>query len=62
VLAVPAQYAYARPDQAAEELVTLDLAIDEVPVEPGAYVLKFLFARRQAGRFEVVGGPAILVQ
>jgi uncharacterized protein YkwD len=61
-LAVPAQYAYARPDQPADELVALDLSSDEVPVEPGAYVLKFLFASGQAGRFEVVGGPAILVQ
>jgi hypothetical protein len=61
-LAVPAQYAYARPDQPAKELVTLDLSIDEVPVEPGTYVLKFLFPGGQAGRFEVVGGPAIFVQ
>jgi hypothetical protein len=61
-LAVPAQYAYARPDQPAQELVTLDLSSDEVPVEPGAYVLTFLLASGQAGRFEVVGGPAILVQ
>jgi hypothetical protein len=61
-LVVPAQYAYARPDQPAQELVTLDLSISEVPVEPGAYVLKFLFASGEAGRFEVIGGPAILVQ
>jgi uncharacterized protein YkwD len=61
-LAVPAQYAYARPDQPAKELVTLDLSIGEVPVEPGTYVLKFLFPSGQAGRFEVVGGPAIFVQ
>jgi uncharacterized protein YkwD len=61
-LALPAQYAYARPDQPAQELVTLDVPIGEVPVEPGAYVLKFLFAGGQAGRFEVVSGPAILVQ
>jgi hypothetical protein len=61
-LAVPGQYAYARPHQPVQELVTLDLATDEVPVEPDAYVLKFLFASGRAGPFKVVGGPAILVQ
>jgi uncharacterized protein YkwD len=61
-LEVPVQYAYARPGQPAQELVTLDLAIADVPVEPGAYFLKFLFPGGQAGRFEVVAGPAILVR
>jgi hypothetical protein len=28
-----------------------------LPVEPGAYVLKFWFASGQAGRFEAGGGP-----
>jgi uncharacterized protein YkwD len=61
-LAVPAQYAYARPDQPAQDLVPLELSIDEVSVEPGTYVLKFLFPSGQAGRFEVVNGPAIFVR
>ena len=61
-LAVPAQYAYARPGQPAQELVALDLSIAEVPVEPGTYVLKFLFPSGQAGRFDVTGGPAIFVR
>ena len=61
-LAVPARYAYARPGQAAEELVTLELANDEVSAEPGTYVLKFLFASGQAGRFEVTSGPVLLVR
>jgi uncharacterized protein YkwD len=61
-LAVPAQYAYARPDQPAQELITLDLSIAEVSVEPGTYLLKFLFPSGQAGRFEVTGGPAIFVR
>jgi uncharacterized protein YkwD len=61
-LAVPAQYAYARPGQPAQELITLDLSIAEVSVEPGTYLLKFLFPSGQAGRFEVTGGPAIFVR
>lgn len=61
-LAVPDRYAYGRPDQPAQELVTLDLSNDEVPVEPGTYVLKFLFPTGEAGRFEVADGPAVLVQ
>jgi uncharacterized protein YkwD len=61
-LAVPAQYAYARPGQPTQELIALELSIDEVAVEPGAYVLKFLFPSGQAGTFEVAGGPAIFVR
>jgi uncharacterized protein YkwD len=61
-LDVPAQYAYARPGQPAGELIALDLAIAEVSVEPGTYLLKFLFPSGQAGRFAVTGGPAILVR
>ena len=61
-LEVPVQYAYARPGQAAQELVALDLSIAEIPVEPGTYVLKFLFPSGQAGRFDVTGGLAIFVR
>jgi uncharacterized protein YkwD len=61
-LAVPARYAYARPGQAAQQLVTLELANDRVSAEPGTYVLKFLFASGQAGRFEVTSGPVLLVR
>jgi uncharacterized protein YkwD len=61
-LEVPAQYAYARPGQPAQDLIALDLAIAEVPVDPGPYLLKFLFLSGQPGRFAVTGGPAILVQ
>lgn len=56
-LEVPAQYAYARPGQPAQELVPLDLAITEVSIDPGAYFLKFLFASGQPGRFAVADGP-----
>ena len=61
-LAVPAEYAYARPGQSVQELVALDLSSDEVAVEPGVYVLKFLFPTEQIDRFDVVDGPAIFVR
>ena len=59
---MPAQYAYARPGQPAQELITLDLSIADVSVEPGTYLLEFLFPSGQPGRFEVAAGPAIFVQ
>jgi uncharacterized protein YkwD len=61
-LAVPTEYAYARPGQSVQELVALDLSSDEVAVEPGVYFLKFLFPTEQTDRFEVVDGPAIFVR
>jgi uncharacterized protein YkwD len=61
-LEVPEQYAYARPGQPAQDLIALDLSIAEVSVEPGTYLLKFLFPSGQAGRFEVAAGPAIFVR
>ena len=61
-LAVPAEYAYARPGQPIQELVTLDLSSAEVSIKPGAYFLKFLFPSEQTHRFEVADGPAILVR
>jgi uncharacterized protein YkwD len=61
-LAVPVQYAYARPDQPAQDLVTLDLSTNQVSVGPGAYLLKFLFPTDQPDRFQVTDGPAILVR
>jgi uncharacterized protein YkwD len=61
-LATPAQYAYAHPDQSARELVTLDLSSNEVAVEPGTYLLRFLLPTEQADRFQVVHGPAIIVR
>ena len=61
-LAVPAEYAYARPGQPIQELVTLDLSSAEVSIKPGAYFLKFLFPSEQTDRFEVADGPAILVR
>jgi uncharacterized protein YkwD len=61
-LAVPTEYAYARPGQSVQELVALDLSSDEVAVEPGVYFLKFLFPTEQTDRFEVLDGPAIFVR
>jgi uncharacterized protein YkwD len=61
-LAVPAEYAYARPGQSVQELVALDLSSDEVAVEPGVYFLKFLFPTEQTDRFDVVAGPALFVR
>jgi uncharacterized protein YkwD len=61
-LATPAQYAYAHPDQSARELVALDLSSDEVAVESGTYLLRFLLPTEQADRFEVADGPAIIVR
>ena len=61
-IAVPTEYAYARPGQSVQELVALDLLSNEVAVEPGAYFLKFLFSSEQTDRFDVVDGPAIFVR
>jgi hypothetical protein len=61
-LSVPAEYAYARPGQPIQELVTLDLSSNEVVVEPGAYFLEFLFPSEQTDRLEVADGPAIFVR
>jgi uncharacterized protein YkwD len=61
-LAVPTEYAYARPGQSVQELVALDVSSDEVVAEPGVYFLKFLFPTEKTDRFDVVNGPAILVR
>jgi uncharacterized protein YkwD len=61
-LAVPTEYAYARPGQSVQELVALDLSSHEVAVGPGVYFLKFLFPTEKTDRFEVVDGPAIFVR
>jgi uncharacterized protein YkwD len=61
-LALPAKYAYARPEQPPDQLVTLELSSNEVAVERGTYLLKFLLPTEQADRFEVANGPAILVR
>jgi uncharacterized protein YkwD len=61
-LAVPTEYAYARPGQPVQELVALDLSSNEVAVEPAVYFLKFLFPTEKTDRFDVVDGPAIFVR
>jgi hypothetical protein len=42
--------------------VTLDLSSNEVAVEPGTYLLKFLLPTEQPDRFEVADGPAVIVR
>jgi hypothetical protein len=61
-LAVPAKYAYARPGQSLQELVTLDLSSPGGAVEPGVYFLKFFFPTEKADRLEVADGPVIFVR
>lgn len=61
-LSVPAKYGFARPGQPSAEIVPLDAALTEVAVEPGTYQLRFFLPTEQPDRYEVAGGPAIIVQ
>jgi uncharacterized protein YkwD len=61
-LSTPAKYAFARPGQPSGEIVPLDVALSEVPVEPGAYQLQFFLPTEQSNRFAVVPGPMLVVQ
>jgi hypothetical protein len=42
--------------------VPLDMAFNEVAVEPGAYQLQFFLPTEQSNRFAVVPGPILVVQ
>ena len=61
-LSTPAKYAFARLDQPTGEVVPLDVALNEVVVEPGAYQLQLLLPTEQSDRFAVVPGPVVVVQ
>jgi uncharacterized protein YkwD len=61
-LRIPARYAYAPPGQPAQDLNTRSLSSRRVSVEPGTYMLKFLFRSGEPGFYQVVKGPAIVVQ
>jgi uncharacterized protein YkwD len=61
-LSTPAKYAFARPGQPSGAVVPLDVALDEVAVEPGAYQLQFFLPTEQSNRFAVVPGPVVVVQ
>ena len=61
-LSTPAKYAFARPSEPRGEVVPLDVALNEVVVEPGAYQLQFFLPTEQGNRFAVVPGPIVVVQ
>jgi uncharacterized protein YkwD len=61
-LSTPAKYAFSRPGEPSGEFVPLDIALNEVTVEPGTYQLRFFLATEQSNRFAVVHGPTLVVQ
>jgi uncharacterized protein YkwD len=61
-LSTPAKYAFARPGQRAGEVVPLEVALNEVALEPGTYQLKFFLSTGQSNRFAVVPGPILVVE
>jgi uncharacterized protein YkwD len=61
-LSPPVKYGFARLGQSRREIVPLDVALNEVAVEPGAYQLQFLLPTGQSNRFAVVPGPILVVQ
>jgi uncharacterized protein YkwD len=58
----PTRYGLRAADQVVEELVVLDLASDEVAVDPGLFQLMLLFPEEQDGRFAVADGPWLEVR
>ena len=61
-LSTPAQYGFARAGQPKGEVVPLDVALNEVAVEPGTYQLQFFLPTDQSDRFLVADGPIVVVQ
>lgn len=61
-LSTPAKYAFAHPGQPSGDVVPLDVALNEVAVEPGAYQLQFFLPTELSNRFAVVPGPILVVQ
>lgn len=61
-LSTPVKYGFARPGQPTAEVVPLDVGLNEVVVEPGAYQLQFFLPTEQIDRFAVVPGPVVVVQ
>lgn len=61
-LSTPAKYGFARPGQPSAEVVPLDVALNEVAVEPGTYQLAFFLPTNQSNRFVVAHGPLLVVQ
>ena len=58
----PQKFAFAPPDTATEELVTLELSSNEVVVGPGRYRLKFMIPTEREGYFSVADGPLLVVR
>jgi uncharacterized protein YkwD len=61
-LSTPLKYGFAALGQHAGEIVPLDLGLNEVAVDPGAYQLQFFLPTEQNNRFAVVPGPIVVVQ
>lgn len=61
-LRTPRQFGFARPDQPADEIVTLELSSNAVSVDPGNYRLKFFLPTGETGLFDVADGPLLVVE
>jgi uncharacterized protein YkwD len=58
----PEKFALAPPGRAIENLVPLPLSASQVGVGPGDYRLKFYIPTEREGHFDVVDGPALVVE
>jgi uncharacterized protein YkwD len=61
-LSTPVKYGFAPLGQPTGESVPLDVSLNEVAVDPGAYQLQFFLPTEQSNRFAVVPGPILVVQ
>jgi uncharacterized protein YkwD len=58
----PEKYGFARPGQAAAEVVARDLSSKEVAVDPGTYRVEFFIPTGQSDTFAVADGPIVVVE
>jgi len=58
----PEKFAFAPPGRAVEDLVPLPLSANQVAVGPGDYRLKFYIPTDREDYFEIVDGPALVVE
>jgi uncharacterized protein YkwD len=58
----PEKYGFARPGQAAAEVVARDLSSKEVAVDPGTYRIEFFIPTGQSDTFAVADGPIVVVE
>jgi uncharacterized protein YkwD len=61
-LSTPVKYGFGPLGQPTGESVPLDVSLNEVAVDPGAYQLRFFLPTEQSNRFAVVPGPIVVVQ